>query len=69
MPVGPWSTFGECVAAQRKKGHSQESARAICGKIERDTNSAKHGRANLASAEIEAIVQTAEREFKVRHGG
>jgi ClpP class serine protease len=38
MPVGPYDTFDECVAAiQRKEGVSEESARKICGKIEKDS--------------------------------
>ena len=38
MPVGPYPTFDACVAAQRREGHSDESARKICGAIERDAN-------------------------------
>ena len=34
MPVGPYATFGECVASQRRRGRSEESARRICGAIE-----------------------------------
>lgn len=34
MPVGPYATFGECVASQRRRGRSEESARRICGEIE-----------------------------------
>lgn len=36
MPVGSYGTFDECVAAQKRKGHSDESARRICGAIERN---------------------------------
>ena len=39
MPVGPYKTFGQCVAAQKKKGKSDESARKICGKMEKQTQS------------------------------
>ena len=35
MPVGPYKSFGTCVAAQKRKGHSEESARKICGEIEK----------------------------------
>jgi len=34
MPIGPYENFGECVAAQKKKGKSDESARKICGAME-----------------------------------
>lgn len=43
MPVGPYKTFGSCVAAQKRKGHSDESARKICGAIEQKTKK-KHKR-------------------------
>ena len=36
MPIGPYATFGECVGAQKRKGKSDESARNICGAMERD---------------------------------
>lgn len=34
MPVGPYATFDACVADQRKKGKSEDSARRICGAVE-----------------------------------
>lgn len=37
MPTGPYETFGRCVSAQKKKGHDENSARKICGKIEKNT--------------------------------
>lgn len=33
-PVGQYGDFAACVAAQRSKGHDEESARRICGAIE-----------------------------------
>ena len=36
MPLGPYATFGECVGAQKRKGHTDEEARKICGAMERD---------------------------------
>ena len=36
MPLGPYETFGECVGAQKRKGHTDEEARKICGAMERD---------------------------------
>ena len=33
LPMGPYSDFAECVADQKKKGHSDESAHKICGAI------------------------------------
>lgn len=41
MPIGPYADFAECVAAQKKKGHSDESAKKICGHIEAETRKAK----------------------------
>lgn len=35
MPVGPFKTFDECVNAQKEKGQDEESARKICGEIEK----------------------------------
>lgn len=36
MPVGPYPTFDACVTAQKKKGYSDEVARKVCGKIEKN---------------------------------
>jgi len=41
MPVGPYKTFAACVAAQKKKGKSETSARKICGEIEKRSKRAK----------------------------
>lgn len=41
MPVGPYKTFGACITAQINKGHDRDSARRICGKIEKNTRQAK----------------------------
>lgn len=35
MPLGPYSNWKECLADQKKKGHSEESAAKICGAIEK----------------------------------
>jgi hypothetical protein len=34
MPLGKWESFGQCVGAQKRMGHSDESARKICGTIQ-----------------------------------
>jgi hypothetical protein len=34
MPLGPYEDFGQCVQAQKMKGHSDESARKICGAMQ-----------------------------------
>ena len=34
MPLGPYSSFSECVGAQKRKGKSDESARKICGAMQ-----------------------------------
>jgi len=41
MPVGPYKTFSSCVAAQKRKGKSEQSARKICGEIEQKTKKSK----------------------------
>lgn len=50
MPVGEWATFGDCEAAQRRKGHSATSARRICGWIEHHVG---EDRAEFDAASIE----------------
>lgn len=38
MPLGnKYKTFARCVAAQKRKGKSEQSARRICGHIEKMT--------------------------------
>lgn len=54
MPVGPYETFDKCVAAQKKKGKSDESARKICGAIEQNM---KKGH---SAASAETIAETEE---------
>ena len=39
MPVGPFKTFDDCVRAQRAKGNNMDSARKICGEIEKRSQS------------------------------
>jgi hypothetical protein len=38
MPIGPYETFAECVTAQQSKGEDEESAKRICGAMERDAS-------------------------------
>lgn len=35
MPIGPYKNFASCVAAQKRKGHDEESSKKICGEIEK----------------------------------
>ena len=57
MPIGPYETFGECVGAQKRKGKSDESARNICGAMERDA-------AKVAS--LEKLPERGNNHFLVR---
>ena len=41
MPVGNYKTFGTCVAAQKRKGKSDEAARKICGSIEQKSKKSR----------------------------
>ena len=56
MPIGPYKDFGACVAAQKKKGHSDESAKKICGEIEKRTKEGK-GEINEEAIERSVAVQ------------
>jgi len=40
-PVGPYKTFDACVKAQVDKGETEDSARKICGEIEKRTSKEK----------------------------
>lgn len=40
MPFGhdcEFATFADCVQAQRAKGHTEDEARRICGRLQADT--------------------------------
>jgi hypothetical protein len=41
MPLGPYEDFGQCVQAQKMKGHSDESAHKICGAMEQKIGSSQ----------------------------
>jgi hypothetical protein len=58
VPVGPYKTFGACVAAQKRKGKSKKSAGAICGEIEKRTKKKNELKLALGrkSLEIHEIV-------------
>ena len=61
MPVGPYKTFGDCVVAQRRKGHSADAARRICGEIEKRTTDTKAMlRRDLTAEELVQIEERAE---------
>lgn len=53
MPIGPYKDFGACVAAQKKKGRSDESAKKICGEIEKRT---KESKGEVNTEEIERTI-------------
>jgi hypothetical protein len=52
MPIGPYPDFAACVAAQKKRGKSDEAAHKICGYIEHQVKKA-HEKKNMASTEGE----------------
>lgn len=41
MPFAGFKDFDVCVLAMREKGHNDESARAICGKMQKDAEMAE----------------------------
>jgi hypothetical protein len=53
MPVGSYATFGECVAAQQKKGKSKESAQKICGAMEQKTKKKNEAEDNIFKLQAE----------------
>lgn len=50
MPIGPYADFATCVAAQKRRGKSDLSARKICGSIEQKT---KHKHMSASEKEFE----------------
>ena len=58
MPLGKWESFGQCVGAQKRMGHSDESARKICGSIEaKQGGSSQYGAAPSSSQMSEQMQQ------------
>lgn len=53
MPIGPYENFSACVAAQKRKGRSDESAKKICGEIEKR---AKKSNGEIDVDEIERCI-------------
>lgn len=53
MPIGPYPDFAACVAAQKKKGKSDEAAHKICGYIEHKVKEGK----KMSSSDIEDILE------------
>lgn len=49
MPIGPYPDFAACVAAQKKRGKSDESAHKICGYLEQK---AKHKHMSTSEQEL-----------------
>ncbi|HUS95765.1 MAG TPA: hypothetical protein VMX97_03385, partial [Hyphomicrobiaceae bacterium] len=47
MPFAGYKNFDACLLEQVKKGHDQESARKICGKLQAETE----GKRNMAELE------------------
>lgn len=48
MPIGPYPDFAACVAAQKRRGKSDESAHKICGYLEQK---AKHKKMSTVDLE------------------
>jgi hypothetical protein len=58
MPLGPYSTWGDCHRAQMMKGHSAEEADRICGSLEASALSSQHSSSKekgIMSSEIAAF--------------
>ena len=65
MPLGPYEDFGQCVQAQKMKGKSDESARAICGKMQADIEGEKFTRVWISTNNL-ANVRTNAAKGKTR---
>ena len=59
MPIGLWSDFNSCVLAQKEKGHSEDSAKRICGAIEAkiNKNSEPEGLTEIEKKEYDEAVK------------
>jgi hypothetical protein len=62
MPVGPYKTFGECTAAQMKKGYTKEVAAKVCGKIEANTRKNEMVYAKTIRAKRQAVAKMAQED-------
>lgn len=51
MPIGRFENFDACVLAMKAQGHDEESARRICGALERDSRAREEG-ARAAMADV-----------------
>lgn len=54
--MGPYSSFDSCVATQRQRGRSEESARKVCGAIKRDVEGSE-------ALPTDAVAQDAQRRL------
>jgi len=50
MPIGPYEDFASCVAAKRRDGLGEESARKYCGKIQQAVEGSMRPNANSTAA-------------------
>jgi hypothetical protein len=65
-PVGPYATFGECVGAQRRRGHTEDEARRICGAIEAQGSGKRATRADMRY--LRAVLRATARAQRVFEG-
>lgn len=64
MPVGQYKDFAECVRAQRLKGRSEDSARRICGEMEKKMQQEKKGMTILLPASTKLAVERSHKALK-----
>lgn len=60
MPIGPYADFAACVAAQKKRGKSDDSAHKICGYLEQK---AKHKHMSTSEKEFEEAQKLLEQVY------
>ena len=68
MPLGKWESFGQCVGAQKRMGHSDESARKICGAIEAKQQGSSQYAAAPTSQQMSQAEMMKKEEDNARRG-
>jgi hypothetical protein len=63
MPIGPYPDFAACVAAQKRRGKSDEAAHKICGYIEH-----KVKQAHMSEQDFEDALTTFEQVYETDEG-
>jgi hypothetical protein len=63
MPIGPYPDFSTCVTAMQNKGHSQDSAKRICGSMEKQMTAAAANASTTTATTATTISTTGDKLF------